>query len=548
MPGNCLKAHRWWLLLWAALVGIALFTRPPLPIDETRYLSVAWEMWQGNQFLVPHSNGVAYSHKPPLLFWLIHFGWWLFGVNAWTARLVPPLFGLGAVFLSVRIGRIFWPEDEEMPGTLPFFLLGMIFWSMYATLTMFDMLVTFFCLSAFLGLLQAWQGRGVRSWLLAGLAVGLGLLAKGPVVLLYIMPPALLAPWWGCGQGISWRRWYGGLLLALAGGIILALAWALPAARAGGPEYAQAILMDQTAGRVLRSFAHARPFFWYAFWLPLLLFPWIFWGPVWRGLQRLRLDPGSRFCLSALIPPFLLLSSISGKQVHYLLPLLPAAALLMARAASRGSRASSADLRPVAVILIVVAVVVLALPHLHLQGGDADMLALLPPWLGTIPLFVGLFFLFLRAGSIPHLIIRVAVMNVLMLVLLHLALSAPLRRLYDQSEIGAALQAAEKGGKVVAVYPTWLKDQLQFAGRLRRPLLPLDTLEEEVRWAMENPGQYCLVMTTEEGSAWLRGNGAAGRFKDGWLIVRPAAGLHGDYLQWKTAQPPREATSTSPPG
>jgi 4-amino-4-deoxy-L-arabinose transferase-like glycosyltransferase len=32
--------------------------RPLLPVDETRYLSVAWEMWLGGNWLVPHLNGV----------------------------------------------------------------------------------------------------------------------------------------------------------------------------------------------------------------------------------------------------------------------------------------------------------------------------------------------------------------------------------------------------------------------------------------------------------------------------------------------------------
>ncbi|HHB76580.1 MAG TPA: glycosyltransferase, partial [Desulfobulbus sp.] len=67
MPENRLTVYGW-IPLWLVLVITALLCRPPLPIDETRYLSVAWEMWQNHQFLVPHINGLPYSHKPPLLF------------------------------------------------------------------------------------------------------------------------------------------------------------------------------------------------------------------------------------------------------------------------------------------------------------------------------------------------------------------------------------------------------------------------------------------------------------------------------------------------
>ena len=64
-----------WLPIAMALIAVAVLTRPAMPIDETRYLAVAWEMWQSGDYLVPHTNGLPYSHKQPLLFWLINFGW-----------------------------------------------------------------------------------------------------------------------------------------------------------------------------------------------------------------------------------------------------------------------------------------------------------------------------------------------------------------------------------------------------------------------------------------------------------------------------------------
>ncbi|MBF0252143.1 MAG: glycosyltransferase family 39 protein, partial [Alphaproteobacteria bacterium] len=63
-----------WLitLIWCALVAAAIVLRPLLPIDETRYLSVAWEMWRSGDFWVPTKNDELYSHKPPFLFWQMH--------------------------------------------------------------------------------------------------------------------------------------------------------------------------------------------------------------------------------------------------------------------------------------------------------------------------------------------------------------------------------------------------------------------------------------------------------------------------------------------
>src|SRR4051812_30653292 len=98
------------IVIWAALVAVGLSERPPLPIDETRYLTVAWEMWRTGDYLVPHLNGVAYHHKPPLLFWLMTLGWQVIGISAAWARLVAPLFALGAVVLTSHLARLLFPD------------------------------------------------------------------------------------------------------------------------------------------------------------------------------------------------------------------------------------------------------------------------------------------------------------------------------------------------------------------------------------------------------------------------------------------------------
>lgn len=108
-----------WIYYWAALVGVSLLTRSYVPIDETRYVSVAWEMWLRGDFLVPHLNGEIYSQKPPLLFWMFNLGWALFGVNDLWPRLVSPLFGLASLFLTMRIARRLWPDRPHTASAAP---------------------------------------------------------------------------------------------------------------------------------------------------------------------------------------------------------------------------------------------------------------------------------------------------------------------------------------------------------------------------------------------------------------------------------------------
>ena len=115
------------IILWCVLIAVNLIIRPLMPIDETRYVSVAWEMWVSGDFLVPHLNGETYSHKPPLLFWLMSLSWWFFGVNEWTPRIISPLFALGSTLLSSLVAQKLWVDRPQVSKITPFILLGTAF-------------------------------------------------------------------------------------------------------------------------------------------------------------------------------------------------------------------------------------------------------------------------------------------------------------------------------------------------------------------------------------------------------------------------------------
>jgi 4-amino-4-deoxy-L-arabinose transferase-like glycosyltransferase len=161
-------------------------------------------MWQNGNLLVPHLNGIPYSHKPPLLFWLILAGWELFGVNEWWPRLLPPLFGLGCLFLTAIFARRLWPDKNDITFTAPYILLGCILWTLFTTLVMYDMLVVFFVLLGLLCLHRLGSGKGsFLLWIVLGLSLGMGILSKGPVVLLPVAMVAVSAPWWGKNSSIK---------------------------------------------------------------------------------------------------------------------------------------------------------------------------------------------------------------------------------------------------------------------------------------------------------------------------------------------------------
>ena len=111
--------------LWVLLTGWMLFSiaslwlRPLWPVDETRYARVAWEMWLRGDFLVPYINGEPYSHKPPLLFWLIHAGWYVFGVDDIWPRVLEVLIGGAQLVLVSMLARRLFPSRPWMTKAAP---------------------------------------------------------------------------------------------------------------------------------------------------------------------------------------------------------------------------------------------------------------------------------------------------------------------------------------------------------------------------------------------------------------------------------------------
>jgi len=475
------------LLLLAVLAAVALLTRPLTPIDETRYVSVAWEMWLRGDFLVPFKNGAPYSDKPPFMFWMFQAGWALFGVNDWWPRLVLPLFSAGGLFLTYRLARRLWPQFDRLGGQATLVLVSALLWIVFSTSVMFDVMLTFWVLFGLHGVLAATDGKR-SGFVRLGIAIGLGVLTKGPVILLHLLPVVALAPWWN--PGLRWGRWFGGTLLAVLLGVAIALSWALPAGMAGGEAYRNAIFWGQTANRMVESFAHRRPFWWYVPLLPLLLFPWFAWPAWWKALadhRRAGLDRGSRFCLAWMLPVFVAFCFISGKQPHYLVPLFPAFALLTARLLS-----ARTDVRVGLPVLLAVAigVVMILAATGHIAKLHREVATLPPVWPGVVLIALALaVWMAGRRGAAP--VLSLALLGVAVMALVQVAITNSIGPMYNVKPMALAIKQVQDEGRPVANIATY-HAQYQFLGRLKAPLAEV-TGASAVRWLAAHPEGYAVV-------------------------------------------------------
>ena len=149
-------------LLFALTVLTLILLRPLTPIDETRYVAAAWEMYQGGSALVPHLNGALYAQKPPLLFWLIDLVWLMGGVSTLGARLVAPAFAVAAVALTGLLARRLWPGDPARAARAALILAVSPVFLLFGSTTMFDSILTVATLWAMLAML--WARRRPDRW------------------------------------------------------------------------------------------------------------------------------------------------------------------------------------------------------------------------------------------------------------------------------------------------------------------------------------------------------------------------------------------------
>lgn len=470
-----------WFVWLALLTGAALASRSVIPLDETRYLSVAWEMWLRGDFLVPYKNGEPYSHKAPLLFWMIHGGWFVFGVNEWWPRLLAPLLAFANTWMTWSLVRKFWPAQAEIAHLATLVLLSTLLWMVYAQALMFDMLITTCALMGLNAIASAALSANPRHWLWFGLAIGLGLLAKGPAILVHLLPVALLAPWWT--RIDNKKRWYGAILLALLLGAAMALAWAVPAGQRGGEEYRQAIFWGQTANRMVNSFAHKLPFWWYLAALPLFFFPWLAWPSLWRrmpgALKAGITETGVRFILIWGMAGLLIFSAISGKQPHYILPEAPALAILIAYTLSR-SPPLGRPLLPALGLLVLGATLFGA----SLASNTPPPLSALPSWTGLGFILASLGLLPKRAGTTSLYWLGGTMLASMMGVLL--LIFRPLAPAFDMGPVSAQLARLEAQGRPIAHQGKY-HGQFHFPGRLLHPIAALHSPREIRAWIARHP-------------------------------------------------------------
>jgi 4-amino-4-deoxy-L-arabinose transferase-like glycosyltransferase len=329
------------------LFGLALYlpglrTIPAVDRDEARFAQATRQMLQSGDYVDIRLQDEARLKKPIGIYWLQAAATKLAGGEdisnpIWTYRLPSLLGALGAILVTLAIGRRWLGAEAGFAGAA--MLAATLLLGMEARQAKTDAVLLLTVLAAMAGLAEAWMpapGAAPLSrwqWISFWAAIGVGILVKGPIVLMVVGLAAIVLT--VCDRRFSWlnrlRPWPG-ILIALA----IALPWLIAITISShGAFITQSLGGDMAAKLTGAKESHGAPpgaylaMFPVTFWpgsvFALLALPW-----VWRN----RHDRAVTLCLAWIIPSWLVFEAVPTKLPHYVLPLYPAIALLAGAALS----------------------------------------------------------------------------------------------------------------------------------------------------------------------------------------------------------------------
>jgi 4-amino-4-deoxy-L-arabinose transferase-like glycosyltransferase len=322
-------------VLWLA----ALAPRHLAKTDEGRYAEISREMVVSGDWLTPRLDGIKYFEKPILQYWATALADEVFGMNEFSARLwtgLTGLLGLSAIGWAVR--RVYGRSTAIAAVAV---LASSMLYLLMAHVDTLDMGLTGFMTLSLAGLLVSQfsgHAKDQRLVYLAWAGAALATLSKGLIGV--VLPGAIAVIYL-----ISARDWPMFRRVRIGSGLLLYLLIAAPwfvAVSIANPEFAHFFFIHEHVERFLTHEHNRVGPWWYFF--PVLIagvLPWVTLVPsalvqalrprVADNAELKRHAQADRFLVIWTVFIFVFFSASGSKLPSYILPMLPALAVLIAR-------------------------------------------------------------------------------------------------------------------------------------------------------------------------------------------------------------------------
>ena len=329
------------LFSFIVLFGVGLKSSGLFDVDEAIFAQASTEMLQSEDYVRPTYNGEPRYHKPPMIYWFQSFSMRFFGETAFAARLPSAILGFLTVF-------VFFVFIERMTNHVRFALTSAaimslnVLYMIVAQAAIADMLLNFFLMSstfAFIANMYS-RDRSMMTTAIGGLLLACGVIAKGPIALLF---PAIIV---GIVAILKEHFWHNVKcahpLVVLTAVLVGIMPWCVAIIKQHGFDFFEEFIWVHNIQRFTSDLgnSHSSSPFYYPLVLLLGFFPWSLLIPsaiIWiapsffrrmRGDDALQALPAIGLIWMLVVLVFF---SFSGtKLVHYIVPALPGAAMLVA--------------------------------------------------------------------------------------------------------------------------------------------------------------------------------------------------------------------------
>ena len=322
-------------LLFFILLFVLLFRLGATPIyilDEAKNAQCAREMMLSKNWIVPTFNGELRTDKPPLHYFFMIAAYNIFGVSEFAARFFSVIMGVLTVFVTFYYTKRLYNRHVAFCTTLV--LVASTHFLFEFRLSVPDpYLICFITLGLFSAFTWLQEGNA-RQLYIAAAALGLAILAKGPVALalpgLCILLWVLLSKKWG--TVFTWHLIPAGMLL-----LAIAVPWYYAVDKATDGAWTKGFFIDNNLNRFSDPQEGHGGFFLVTLLFVLIgLLPFMsFIGEAIKQRRKVFQHPVTRFGALVTIVFVVFFSISSTRLPNYPMPCYPFAAVVLGSFLSR---------------------------------------------------------------------------------------------------------------------------------------------------------------------------------------------------------------------
>ena len=181
MPSNNYKNLYVIIIISFVLISANIGGRYIYAMDEAKNATCAREMMEQGEWIIPTFNYEIRTDKPPIHYYFMIGAYSIFGVNAFSARIISVIMGVLTIISIWFIAVRYYGQRTALYTSL--ILISSLHFTLQFHMAVPDPYLIFFMTFGFVTFYVFYKEKKSKFLLISYISFGLGVLAKGPVAI-----------------------------------------------------------------------------------------------------------------------------------------------------------------------------------------------------------------------------------------------------------------------------------------------------------------------------------------------------------------------------